>query len=465
MQKRVILENYSKKPDMEQTPIIPQYDRDLDFGVKITEEEYLPEEFLTGELYDPSKDLSGYQRPPVDLLEDYKTTGDRIDNEELKRNRDKIVEILGQYKTGIEKIYATVGPTVTFYEIVPKEGDSIARIRRFEDDIAWSIAAAGVRIIAPMPGKGAVRIEVPNDEPDIVSMRSVIKSAKFQESRFDLPLVIGKTISGEIYTFDLAKMPHLLVAGATGQGKSALLNVILASLLYRKHPAELKIVIVDPKKVELTPYSKIEKHFLAKLPGIEEPVISDTQKVVHTLKSLCMEMDNRYDLLKMAGVRNVKEYNEKFVNRQLNPMNGHRYMPYILLVIDEFADLIMTAGKEFEEPIARLAQLARATGIHLIIATQRPTTDIITGLIKANFPARIALRVTSTIDSITILDVPGANRLIGRGDMLVSTGGADPIRVQCAFVDTPEIDRLMDFIRLQPGYGAAYDLPEYVNEN
>ncbi|MDR1130377.1 MAG: DNA translocase FtsK [Prevotellaceae bacterium] len=451
-------------PDTERTPVIPTYDRNLELGTTVIEEEYLPEESLTGELYDPTKDLSGYQRPPVDLLEDYKTTGDKIDNDELKRNKDKIVEILGQYKIGIERIYATVGPTVTLYEIVPKEGIRIAQIRRLEDDIALRIAATGVRIIAPMPGKGTVGIEVPNEKPDTVSMRSIIKSAKFQESKFDLPVALGKTILGEIYAFDLAKMPHLLVAGATGQGKSVGLNAILTSLLYKKHPAELKIVMVDPKKVELTPYNKIEKHFLAKLPDTEEPIITDTQKVVYTLKSLCLEMDNRYDLLKMAGVRNVKEYNEKFVNRRLNPMKGHRYMPYILLVIDEFADLIMTAGKEVEEPIARLAQLARAIGIHLIIATQRPTTNIITGLIKANFPARIAFRVTSMIDSRTILDVPGANRLIGQGDMLVSAGGADLIRVQGAFVDTPEVDRLTDFIRLQPGYGAAYDLPEYVDE-
>ncbi|MDR1887075.1 MAG: DNA translocase FtsK [Prevotellaceae bacterium] len=448
----------------EQSPFIPQYNKEPEFDSKTIEEEYLPEESLTGELYDPTRDLSGYQRPTVDLLEDYKTLGDKIDNEELKRNKDKIVEILGHYKIGIDKIYATVGPTVTLYEIVPKEGIRISQIRRLEDDIALRIAAMGVRIIAPMPGKGTVGIEVPNDKPDIVSMRSVIKSAKFQESKFDLPVALGKTILGEVYAFDLAKMPHLLVAGATGQGKSVGLNAILTSLLYKKHPAELKIVMVDPKKVELTPYNKIEKHFLAKLPDTEEPIITDTQKVVYTLKSLCMEMDNRYDLLKIAGVRNVKEYNEKFVNRRLNPLKGHKYMPYILLVIDEFADLIMTAGKEIEEPIARLAQLARAIGIHLIIATQRPTTNIITGLIKANFPARIAFRVTSMIDSRTILDVPGANRLIGRGDMLISTGGTDLIRVQCAFVDTPEVDRVTDFIRLQPGYGEAYDLPEYVDD-
>jgi S-DNA-T family DNA segregation ATPase FtsK/SpoIIIE len=445
-------------------PVIPEYDKDPELKTTQIEEKYLPEESLTGELFDPTRDLSGYQRPPVDLLEDYKTVGDKIDNDELKRNKDKIVEILGQYKIAIVKIQATVGPTVTLYEIIPKEGIRIAQIKRLEDDIALRIAAMGVRIIAPMPGKGTIGIEVPNDKPDIVSMRSIIKSAKFQESKFDLPVALGKTILGEIYAFDLAKMPHLLVAGATGQGKSVGLNAVLTSLLYKKHPAELKIVMVDPKKVELTPYNKIERHFLAKLPDSDEPIITDTQKVVYTLKSLCLEMDSRYDLLKMAGVRNVKEYNEKFINRRLNPQKGHRYMPYILLVIDEFADLIMTAGKEIEEPIARLAQLARAIGIHLIIATQRPTTNIITGLIKANFPARIAFRVTSMIDSRTILDVPGANRLIGRGDMLVSTGGGELIRVQCAFVDTPEVDRITDFIRLQPGYSAAYDLPEYVDD-
>ncbi|MDR2424673.1 MAG: DNA translocase FtsK [Prevotellaceae bacterium] len=444
-------------------PRIPEYNRRLEIESKVIEEKYLPEEMLTGELYDPTKDLSGYKRPPVDLLKDYPVLGDSIDSAELNRNKDKIVEILGQFKIKVDKISATVGPTVTLYEIIPQEGIRIAQIKRLEDDIALRIAAIGVRIIAPMPGKGTVGIEVPNEKPDIVSMRSIIKSAKFQESKFDLPVVLGKTILGEVFAFDLAKMPHLLVAGATGQGKSVGLNAILTSLLYKKHPAELKIVMVDPKKVELTPYNKIERHFLAKLPDTEEPIITDTQKVIYTLKSLCMEMDNRYDLLKMAGVRNVKEYNDKFVSRNLNPLKGHRYLPYVLLVIDEFADLIMTAGREIEEPIARLAQLARAIGIHLVIATQRPTTNIITGLIKANFPARIAFRVTSMIDSRTILDTPGANQLIGRGDMLVSTG-AELIRVQCALVETPEIDRLTDFISTQPGYAAAYDLPEYVDE-
>jgi S-DNA-T family DNA segregation ATPase FtsK/SpoIIIE len=445
-------------------PDIPSYKRAPEFNTSVVKEKYLPEDSLIGELYDPTKDLSGYKRPPVDLLIDYKSSGENgTDREELNRNKDKIVQILGHYKIAIDKIYATVGPTVTLYEVVPREGIRIAQIKRLEDDIALRIAAIGVRIIAPIPGKGTVGIEVPNEHPDIVSMRSIITSAKYQESKFELPVVLGKTILGEVYAFDLVNMPHLLVAGATGQGKSVGLNAILTSLLYKKHPAELKIVMVDPKKVELTPYNKIEKHFLAKLPDTAEPIITDTQKVIHTLKSLCLEMDNRYDLLKAAGVRNVKEYNDKFVNRHLNPMKGHRYLPYVVLVIDEFADLIMTAGREIEEPIARLAQLARATGMHLVIATQRPTTNIITGLIKANFPARIAFRVTAMVDSRTIIDAPGANQLIGRGDMLVSTG-AQLIRVQCAFVDTPEIDRLTDYISTQPGYAVAYDLPEYVDE-
>ncbi|MDR1054635.1 MAG: DNA translocase FtsK [Prevotellaceae bacterium] len=438
---------------------------EVDGGKQALLDDTLPDYMLEGsEIYDPTRDLLGYMRPPVDLLEDYKTRDAKVSNAELEKNKDKIVSTLNNYKIGIDKIIATIGPTVTLYEIVPKAGVRISSIRRLEDDIALSLAALGIRIIAPIPGKGTVGIEVPNEKPDIVSMQSIIKSAKFQEAKYDLPVALGKTISNETYVFDLAKMPHLLVAGATGQGKSVGLNAILTSLLYKKHPAELKIVMVDPKKVELTPYEKIEKHFLAKMPDSNEAIITDTQKVIYTLKSLCIEMDNRYDLLKAAGVRNVKEYNEKFVNRRLNPLKGHRYMPYIVVVIDEFADMIMTAGREIEEPIARLAQLARAIGIHLIIATQRPTTNIITGLIKANFPARIAFRVTSMIDSRTILDSPGANQLIGRGDMLVSTG-SDLIRVQCAFVDTPEVDKITDFIGKQPGYAEAYELPEYVSEN
>lgn len=455
-----------QEDDLQHGAAIPSYSVKPEFErVEEAEEVYLPDHMLVGELYDPTRDLSGYQRPPVELLDDHKSAGEKISPEELNRNKDNIIHILGSFKIGIKKVTATVGPTVTLYEVVPEEGIRIAQIKRLEDDIALRIAAIGVRIIAPIPGKGTVGIEVPNENPDIVSMRSIIKSQKFQESKFELPIALGKTILGEIFAFDLSKMPHLLVAGATGQGKSVGLNAILTSLLYKKHPAELKIVMVDPKKVELTPYNKIAKHFLAKLPDSDEPIITDTQKVIHTLNSLCMEMDSRYNLLQTAGVRNIKEYNDKFINRRLNPQKGHRFMPYILLVIDEFADLIMTAGREIENPITRLAQLARAIGIHLVIATQRPTTNIITGSIKANFPARIAFRVISVIDSRTILDMTGANQLIGRGDMLVSIGGSDLIRVQCAFVDTPEIDRVADFIRNQPGYPAAYDLPEYVPED
>jgi S-DNA-T family DNA segregation ATPase FtsK/SpoIIIE len=459
--------NESEKPyedESEEPNVSPAATASSQSGEDEGDEEDFPEGFLSDEPYDPTGDLSGYQYPSIDLLKDYQTSGDKIDMDELKKNKDKIVEILEQYKVTILRIQATVGPTVTLYEIVPKAGILISQIRRLEDDIALRLMAKGVRIIAPMPGKGTVGIEVPNTKADIVSMLSIIKSEKYQKSKFELPVVLGKTIVGEVYSFDLVKMPHLLIAGATGQGKSVGLNAILTSLLYKKHPSELKIVMIDPKKVELTPYNKIEKHFLAKLPDADEPIITDTEKAKSTLKSLCMEMDHRYDLLKKAGVRNVKEYNEKFVKRRLNPLKGHKYMPYILLVIDEFADLIMTAGKEIEMPIARLAQLARAVGIHLIIATQRPTTNIITGLIKANFPARIAFRVTSHVDSKTILDTVGANRLIGYGDMLVSAGSSELIRVQCAFVDTPEVDRVTDFIRSQPGYPAAHELPEYADE-
>ena len=415
-------------------------------------------------LYDPTLDLKGYQRPPLELLEEYKNKDTAVTKQELERNKEKIIKTLNNYKIGIDKIKATIGPSVTLYEIVPKAGVRIASIKRLEDDIALSLSALGIRIIAPIPGKGTVGIEVPNEKPETVSMLSLLRSAKFQEARYELPVALGKTIANETYVFDLTKMPHLLVAGATGQGKSVGLNAILTSLLYKKHPAELKLVMVDPKKVELTLYNKIEKHFLAKLPDAEEAIITDTQKVVHTLKSLCTEMDCRYDLLKLAQVRNVKEYNEKFVNRKLSPNNGHRFLPYIVLVIDEFADLIMTAGREIEEPIARLAQMARAIGIHLIIATQRPTTNIITGLIKANFPARIAFRVISMIDSRTILDSPGANQLVGRGDMLISTGN-ELTRVQCAFVDLPEVERITDFIGNQRGYISAFELPEYKGDD
>ncbi|MFP4060410.1 MAG: DNA translocase FtsK 4TM domain-containing protein [Bacteroidales bacterium] len=414
--------------------------------------------------YDPTADLPGYQLPSPQLLDEHKSENSEVSDEELIRNKDKIVETLGNYNIKIDKIKATIGPTVTLYEIVPAAGIRISKIKNLEDDIALSLAALGIRIIAPIPGKGTIGIEVPNQHPEIVSMRSIITSKKFQESKFDLPIGLGKTISNETYVVDLTKMPHLLVAGATGQGKSVGLNAILTSLLYKKHPSQLKFVLVDPKKVELTPYSKIEKHFLAKLPDADEAIVTNTQKVIHTLNSLTIEMDERYNLLKAAHVRNLKEYNSKFVARRLNPEKGHRFMPYIVVVIDEFADMIMTAGREIEGPIARLAQLARAVGIHLIIATQRPTTNIITGVIKANFPARIAFRVTSMIDSRTILDTPGANQLIGRGDMLITTGG-DITRIQCAFLDTPETEKITDFIGAQKGYISALYLPEVQDEN
>ncbi len=414
--------------------------------------------------YDPKLDLSGYQHPGLDLLNDYGSGKITINNHELEENKDKIVETLGNYNIEIDKIKATIGPTVTLYEIIPKPGVRISRIKNLEDDIALSLAALGIRIIAPMPGKGTIGIEVPNSNPEMVSMRSVLATEKFQHTDMDLPIALGKTISNEVYIADLAKMPHLLVAGATGQGKSVGINAILTSLLYKKHPAELKFVLVDPKKVELSLFKKIERHFLAKLPDEEDAIITDTKKVINTLNSLTIEMDARYDLLKDGQVRNIKEYNAKFVNRKLNPEEGHRFLPFIVLVVDEFADLMMTAGKEVETPIARLAQLARAVGIHLVIATQRPSVNIITGTIKANFPARLAFRVLSKIDSRTILDSGGADQLIGRGDMLLSTG-SDLIRIQCAFVDTPEVDRVSEFIGSQRGYASAFLLPEYVDEN
>lgn len=414
--------------------------------------------------YDPTLDLSSYQKPGIDLLKDHGDGQIKVDKEELEANKNRIVNTLENYNIKIQSIKATIGPTVTLYEIVPAPGVRISKIKNLEDDIALSLAALGIRIIAPIPGKGTIGIEVPNQNPDIVSMRAVIASEKFQNAKFDLPVVMGKTIANETFVFDLAKMPHLLMAGATGQGKSVGLNAVLTSLLYKKHPSQLKFVLVDPKKVELTLFNKIERHFLAKLPDSEEAIITDNQKVINTLNSLCIEMDNRYELLKTAFVRNIKEYNAKFIARKLNPENGHKYLPYIVLVIDEFADLIMTAGKEVETPIARLAQLARAIGIHLIIATQRPSTNIITGSIKANFPARIAFRVTSGIDSRTILDAGGAEQLIGRGDMLLSNG-SDLIRLQCAFIDTPEVEELTAFIGNQRGYPDAFILPEYVDED
>ena len=413
--------------------------------------------------FDPTLELSNYKFPTIDLLKEYTSIGITINQEELEENKNRIVETLKNYKIDIAQIKATVGPSVTLYEIVPEAGIRISKIKSLEDDIALSLAALGIRIIAPIPGKGTIGIEVPNKNPTMVPMRSVIGSAKFQEAEMELPIALGKTISNETFVVDLAKMPHLLMAGATGQGKSVGLNAVLTSLLYKKHPAEVKFVLVDPKKVELTLFNKIERHYLAKLPDDGDAIITDNTKVVHTLNSLCIEMDNRYSLLKDAMVRNIKEYNDKFKARKLNPENGHRFLPYIILVVDEFADLIMTAGKEVETPIARLAQLARAIGIHLIIATQRPSVNVITGLIKANFPARIAFRVTSKIDSRTILDTQGADQLIGRGDLLFSNGN-DLVRVQCAFVDTPEVERIVDYIGSQKAYASAYLLPEYVGE-
>jgi S-DNA-T family DNA segregation ATPase FtsK/SpoIIIE len=413
--------------------------------------------------YDPKLDLASYVLPSIDLLKDYGSNGVSVNKQELEDNKNKIVETLSHYKIDIAKIKATVGPTVTLYEIVPAPGVRISKIKNLEDDIALSLSALGIRIIAPIPGKGTIGIEVPNSNPEMVSMRSLIASEKFQNSDYELPIVMGKTITNETFTFDLTKMPHLLVAGATGQGKSVGLNAILISILYKKHPSQVKFVLVDPKKVELTLYNKIERHFLAKLPGEEDAIITDVSKVVATLNSLCIEMDDRYELLKDAGVRTIKEYNTKFIARKLNPEKGHRYLPYIIVLIDEFADLIMTAGKEVEHPIARIAQLARAIGIHLIVATQRPSVNVITGMIKANFPARIAFRVLSKIDSRTILDASGADQLIGRGDMLISTG-SDIKRLQCGFVDTPEVEDICSFIGNQRAYPEALLLPEYVGE-
>ena len=413
--------------------------------------------------YDPTLDLGSFEFPSIDFLPEYPNSKVTVSPEELEENKNRIVETLSNYNIAISKIKATVGPTVTLYEIVPAPGIRISKIKGLENDIALSLAALGIRIITPLPGKGTIGIEVPNQKPSIVSMKSILASEKFQKSDYELPVGIGKTISNENFVADLAKMPHLLMAGATGQGKSVGLNAILTSLLYKKHPSQLKFVLVDPKKVELTLFNHIERHYLAKLPDSEEAIITDTKKVINTVNSLCIEMDNRYDLLKNAQCRNIKEYNKKFKSRKLNPENGHRFLPYIVLVIDEFADLIMTAGKEIETPIARLAQLARAIGIHLIIATQRPTTNIITGTIKANFPARIAFRVTSTTDSRTILDAGGANQLIGRGDMLFSNGN-ELTRLQCAFIDTPEVEKLTEFIGSQRGYPDAFMLPEYIDE-
>ncbi len=458
------------KPKKEEKPIeIVDTKEEVAIEVAKTFEEDQLVENLSNKLvedfgmFDPTLELSDYKFPTLDLLRDYGNENITIDQEELELNKNRIVDTLRNYKIGIASIKATIGPTVTLYEIVPDKGVRISKIKNLEDDIALSLSALGIRIIAPIPGKGTIGIEVPNKNSTIVSMKSVLSTQKFQKAKMELPLALGKTISNETYVVDLAKMPHLLMAGATGQGKSVGLNAVLTSLLYKKHPAEVKFVLVDPKKVELTLFNKIERHYLAKLPDSEDAIITDTTKVVHTLNSMCIEMDDRYNLLKDAYVRNIKEYNEKFKARKLNPENGHKYLPYIVLVIDEFADLIMTAGKEIEAPIARLAQLARAIGIHLIVATQRPSVNVITGLIKANFPTRVAFRVTSKIDSRTILDAQGADQLIGKGDMLISTG-SDLVRLQCAFVDTPEVDKITDFIGSQRAYPNAHLLPEYVGE-
>jgi len=477
----VVIDTYTHKKDI--PTIVKEADaKELEVTLPQEEEEELamkvekiveePEELdlLANKLvddfgeFDPTLELGNYKFPTIELLDQHGVTGGiTINQEELEENKNKIVETLKNYKIGIAQIKATIGPTVTLYEIVPEAGVRISKIKNLEDDIALSLAALGIRIIAPIPGKGTIGIEVPNKNATIVSMRSVIASSKFQKAEMELPIAFGKTISNETFVVDLAKMPHLLMAGATGQGKSVGLNAVLTSLLYKKHPAEVKFILVDPKKVELTLYNKIERHFLAKLPDSDEAIITDNTKVINTLNSLCIEMDNRYELLKLAMVRNLKEYNTKFKARKLNPNDGHKFLPYIVLVIDEFADLIMTAGKEVETPIARLAQLARAIGIHLIVATQRPSVNVITGLIKANFPARIAFRVTSKIDSRTILDAQGADQLIGRGDMLF-TQGNDVTRIQCAFVDTPEVAKITEYIGSQRAYPEAHELPEYVGE-
>lgn len=454
-----------KKPEELIPDTIPTKPEEKRFSVVTGEgEEKTADEVENLDPYDPKLDLPQYQYPSLDLLNEYDFQKVTVSRQELEENKNKIVETLVNFKIGIQEIKATIGPTVTLYEIVPDPGVKISKIKNLEDDIALNLAALGIRIIAPMPGKGTIGIEVPNKNRELVPAKSVLGTEKFMKSDKDLPVALGKTISNEVFVIDLAKMPHLLMAGATGQGKSVGLNMILASLVYKKHPAQLKFVLVDPKKVELTLFNKIERHFLAKLPGSEEAIITDTKKVIYTLNSLCIEMDNRYNLLKDAGCRNLKEYNAKFIARKLNPEKGHKFMPYIVLVIDELADLMMTAGKEIEAPIARLAQLARAIGIHLVVATQRPSVNVITGIIKANFPARLSFRVTSKIDSRTILDSGGAEQLIGMGDMLLSQG-SDVTRLQCAFLDTPEVDAICDWIGEQKGYPDAYLLPEFEGED
>jgi len=451
------------------TPVKPAPDKEVELTIEKTPQEEAGSQKGTvkGSLdtpYDPTLDLPDYKYPKLDLLSDYYSDNVPVSKEELEQNKNRIVETLNNYAIRIDKIKATIGPAVTLYEIIPAPGVRISKIKNLEDDIALSLSAMGIRIIAPIPGKGTIGIEVPNMKPEIVSIKSLLSSDKFRNTTFELPIALGKTISNESYIVDLTRMPHILMAGATGQGKSVGLNAILLSLLYKKHPSQVKFVLVDPKKVELTLFSKIERHFLARLPDSEESIITDTRKVVRTLNSLGLEMDHRYELLKSAQVRNIKEYNAKFISRHLNPEDDHRFLPYIVVVVDEFADLIMTAGREIENPITRLAQLARATGIHLVIATQRPSVNIITGTIKANFPARFAYRVISKVDSRTILDNSGADQLVGKGDMLISTGN-DLTRVQCAFVDTPEVEKVTDFIGSQRGYPEAFSLPEYYDES
>ncbi len=464
-----LTETNSEQPLVETKISTPKQEENLGLElISSTDEETLSKRDIEKKLkdlgdFDPTLELSQFKMPEMDLLNDYGGNKIEIDKEELENNKNKIVETLGHYKIGISSISATVGPTITLYEIVPEAGIRISKIKNLEDDISLSLAAEGIRIIAPIPGRGTIGIEVPNANKNTVSMLEVLQSEKFQNCNMELPIAFGKTISNETFVVDLAKMPHLLMAGATGQGKSVGLNAILVSLLYKKHPSQIKFVLVDPKKVELTLFNKIERHYLAKLPDSEDAIITDTKKVINTVNSLCIEMDERYELCKNANCRNIKEYNTKFISRKLNPNNGHKYLPYIILVIDEFADLIMTAGKEIETPIARLAQLARAIGIHLIVATQRPSVNVITGIIKANFPARVAFRVTSTIDSRTIMDNKGAEQLIGMGDMLISTGN-DLTRLQCAFIDTPEVEKICEYIGSQRAYPEAYMLPEYEGE-
>ena len=464
-EEEIKIDNAEKIEEIKDIKINKEDSEEDDLELKV--EETLDEKTSSakiGTVYDPELDLSNYKYPKVDLLNESTREKIQVTKDELTSNKNRIIETLKNFKIDIAKIKATIGPTVTLYEIVPEAGVKISKIKNLEDDIALSLSALGIRIIAPIPGKGTIGIEVPNKNREVVSLRSVMRTEKFIKNDFELPLILGKTISNEVFLADLTKMPHVLVAGATGQGKSVGLNVMLSSLLFKKHPSSLKFVLIDPKKVELSLFNKIERHFLAKLPDAEEPIITETKKVVHTLNSLCTEMDVRYNLLKDAQARNLKEYNKKFINRKLNPKEGHRYLPYIVLVIDELADLMMTAGKEIETPIARLAQLARAIGIHLIVATQRPSVNVITGVIKANFPTRISFKVTSNMDSRTILDSKGAEQLVGMGDMLYSPG-SDIIRLQCPFVDTPEIEKICDHVGSQRGYVSAYLLPEYIDEN